>query len=150
MSQRRVARRTALQLLYQAEIWGGPTLPQVDVSQVLSQWEREFAPRADAVEYVRGVVEGVSSTVVRLDALIADYAIGWAVERMAVVDKNILRLALFEMVYRSDIPWQVAVNEAVELAKRYATPDTASFVNGICAAVQRDIESGELSPPGKD
>lgn len=125
-----------MQLLYQAEIWGGPALPLEDVNSCLESWERDSSPDDEMRTFVIEAVHGVSERVGELDAKIAEYAQDWTIDRMPVIDKNILRLALRELLYCSDIPWQVSINEAVELAKRYSTPECASFVNGVLSAVQ--------------
>ncbi len=150
MTTRRTARRSALQLLYQADVWSGFELDLDTADEALRSWRDDVAPPKSTYEYVRDVVLGAAARVGPIDAVIARYARGWTLERMAVVDKNILRLALFEMLYRTDIPVPVAINEAVELAKRYATSDTASFVNGILAAVQRDLAEGRLEMEGDE
>jgi transcription antitermination protein NusB len=139
MTNRRTSRRSALQLLYQADVWSGFALDLDTADEVLDAWRAETHPPAPAWQYVRDVVLGAAQRVERLDEVIAQFARGWTLERIACVDKNILRIALYEMLYRTDIPVPVAINEAVELAKRYATDDTAGFVNGILAAVQREL-----------
>lgn len=150
MTTRRTARRSALQLLYQADVWSGFALDLDTADEVVRAWRAEIAPPRPTLQYVRDVVLGAAARVERLDGLISRHARGWALERIAAVDKNILRLALFEMLYRADIPVAVAINEAVELAKRYATPDTASFVNGILSAVHRDLDEGRLRAEGAE
>ena len=150
MSKRRQARRAAVQLLYQAEIWGGPALPLEDVNSCLESWERDSSPDDGMRTFVIEAVYGVSERVDELDGMIAEYAQYWTIDRMPVIDKNILRLALRELLYCSDIPWQVSINEAVELAKRYSTPECASFVNGVLSAVQADRPSGESNEERDD
>lgn len=113
-------------------------MPLDDVNQCLESWMRDSHFDDDSSAFVLSTVYGVAERVTELDALIERYADGWALDRMPVIDKNILRLALYELLYSSGIPWQVSINEAVELAKRYSTPECASFVNGVLAAVQAD------------
>ncbi len=146
MTTRRTARRSALQLLYQSEIWAGSEA----AGEVLDGWYRQNRPPDSTWRYVQDTVIGVWDNVDVLDELIERYARGWQLDRMAIVDKNILRLALYEMLHVPDIPAPVSINEAVELAKRYATEETASFVNGILSAVHRDLESGALRAEGNE
>ncbi|MBD3175017.1 MAG: transcription antitermination factor NusB [Armatimonadia bacterium] len=145
MSKRRQARRAAAQLLYQAEIWGGAELPLDDVNTCLENWEKDSSPDEATRQFAMEVVYGVAEHVAELDEIIDQYAEDWTLERMPVIDKNVLRLALYELLHRDDIPWQVSVNEAVELAKRYSTPECAGFVNGVLVAVQQGRPPGETT-----
>lgn len=145
MNERRAARRSALHLLYQADVWSGFALDLDTADEVLDAWRADEKPQKPTWQYVRDVVLGTAQRVERIDTIIGEYARGWTLERMACVDKNILRLAIFELLFRTDVPVAVVINEAVELAKRYATPETASFVNGILASVLRDRSQGRLS-----
>lgn len=81
--------------------------------------------------YAEKIVKGVLDNLEKIDPMVERYAENWSMERMAYVDRNILRLAAFEIVYCDDIPVKVAINEAVELAKRYGEADSSKFVNGI-------------------
>ena len=130
MAGRSHARRQALDILYQADITGA------DARTVLHEWE---ASGRDIPGFTRELVEGASTHVGELDKLIGDHAEGWTVPRMATVDRNILRLACFELLHRSDVPVSVAINEAVEAAKELSTEDSSGFVNGILAAIAREV-----------
>lgn len=92
----------------------------------------------DASEFTRGLVDGVVAAREELDGLIAKYAQGWALDRIAPLERNILRVALFEITHSEAVPREVAINEAVELAKRYCGTDAPKFVNGILGAIGRD------------
>jgi len=93
--------------------------------------------------FARELVDGVEGHAEELDKLIADNAIGWDLDRIAPLERSILRVALFEMLYRSDIPSEVAIDEAVEAAKEYCGADTPAFVNGILGGVMKEVESNE-------
>ena len=84
---------------------------------------------------VRELVEGVEDHQAELDALIVEHARNWTLERMPAIDRNVLRIALFELVGRPDVPVPVVIDEAVELAKRFSTDDSGRFVNGMLAAI---------------
>ena len=95
------------------------------------------APEKDQAEYITGVVSGVSDHAPELDGYIARYAKGWKFERIPLVASAIMRVAMFEVLYRDDIPNSVAINEAVEIAKKYETPETVKFINGILGSFVR-------------
>ena len=99
------------------------------------------APEKDQAEYITSVVSGVSVHASELDGYIAKYARGWRLERIPLVAAAIMRVAMFEMLYRDDIPNSVAINEAVEIAKKYETEETVKFINGILGSFVR----GELT-----
>ena len=98
----------------------------------------EKAPGAAQTEYIRSIVSGVAEHAPELDGYIAKYAKGWSIPLVA---SAIMRVAMYESLYRSDIPTRVAVNEAVEIAKKYETPETVKFINGILGSFVR----GEIS-----
>ena len=95
------------------------------------------APEKAQAEYITSVVSGVSAHAPELDGYIAKYAKGWKFERIPLVAAAIMRVAMFEVLYRDDIPNSVAINEAVEIAKKYETPETVKFINGILGSFVR-------------
>ncbi|MBQ1804398.1 MAG: transcription antitermination factor NusB [Oscillospiraceae bacterium] len=99
------------------------------------------APNAKQADYIREIVSGVAAHAPELDEFIARYARGWSFERIPLVASAIMRVAMYEVLYRSDIPNSVAINEAVEIAKKYETPETVKFINGILGSFVR----GEIS-----
>lgn len=96
----------------------------------------------EVLVYVRALVEGVQEHHADIDALIARYADRWAIERMPVVDRNLLRIALFELFWGEGIPVAVAINEAVELAKSFSTEDSGRFVNGLLGRIVEQERGG--------
>ena len=100
-------------------------------------------PGGKQSEYIRSVVEGVAQHAPELDEFIARYARGWSFERIPLVASAIMRVAMYEMLYRDDIPNSVAINEAVELAKKYETPETVRFINGILGSFVRSEITSE-------
>jgi N utilization substance protein B len=124
---RRAARERALGLLYEAEAKDLALDEVVDAQPV----------RPD--EYAAEVVDGVATHEGEIDELLARYAKGWTVERMPAVDRALLRLAVFELAYRPDVPIGVVLSEAVELAAQYSTEASAKFVNGVLAAIADEV-----------
>ncbi|MFA4904195.1 MAG: transcription antitermination factor NusB [Desulfobaccales bacterium] len=127
-------REWALQFLYQGEFSEPP-----DPAALERFWshfqDEEGAPPA----YLEELVAGVGSHVEELDALIVRYSEHWRLERMTVVDRNLLRLAIYELLYQPGIPPKVVINEAVEMAKRYGSEASGGFVNGILDQVRMSV-----------
>lgn len=126
MAGRRAARRTALFLLYQWDVTGQP---------LASLYEGE------ADEFARQTAETVSEKAEELDRRISAAAEGWPAERLGAIERNVLRIALYELDGH-DVPDEVAINEAVELAKRYASDEAARLVNGILGKIEREKVAG--------
>lgn len=132
--RRRFAREAALQMLYQIDIAGANVGEAVD-------WMREsVALDPDMEKFAIELVTGVVQNLAEIDDLLSRYSVGWEVSRMTVVDRNLLRLGVYEMFYRDDIPIAVTINEIVELGKRFGDVRSSSFLNGILGSIKRDIE----------
>jgi N utilization substance protein B len=130
MPARRKARRRALDVLYEADLRDLPP------SQVLTTYlDRIEKPHPDHMEYAIALVEGVAKNLDRIDELIASYAEGWTIARMPVVDRNLARIAIYELLYVREIDDPVAISEAVELAKQMSTDDSPRFLNGILGRI---------------
>jgi N utilization substance protein B len=97
-------------------------------------------------EFAGELIKGVREDLARLDRVIHQYAPAWPVDQLSVVDRNVLRIALFELLCRADTPRKSAVNEAVELAKSFGSESSARFVNGVLGSIMLDLDSGELVP----
>jgi transcription antitermination protein NusB len=147
MKTRRAARRLALDVLYEAEIrdelpleaWGarrsgGWVVPSSGDDDVSNRSDAERPP-GEARVYGHSLVEGVQQHQADIDALIARYADRWTIERMPVIDRNLLRIAVYELLWGRDIPVAVAINEAVELAKSMSTDDSGRFINGLLGKI---------------
>jgi len=135
MRKRSQAREFALQILYQLDI----TRDQLDKA-LSSFWQMEATSECaeDVRLFAEELVKGVSEHRAELDEKIARYATNWELDRMAVVDRNILRLSAYEIVDRQDIPPKVSINEAVELAKKYSGIQASKFVNGILDKIKSE------------
>ena len=105
-----------------------------DDQSVFLAWMAED-PSRQVLDYVRVLVEGVQEHHADIDALIASYADRWTIERMPVIDRNVLRIALFELLWGDDVPVAVAINEAVEMVKALSTEDSGRFVNGLLGRI---------------
>lgn len=132
MSIRRKAREMALQCLYQIEMSG------VTPEEALNHFCQNFEVNKKAALYAKSLISGVNSHRVEIDNLIDKYAVNWRISRIAAVDRNIIRVAVFELCYGGDVPATVAINEAIDIAKRFSTDDAASFINGILDAVRKN------------
>ena len=133
MGRRSKSREFALQALYQLNI------TKQDVNAVLAQFQEHFLPGGEADEFLRRLVLGVLEHREELDRLIEQYSENWRLDRIDVIDRNILRMALFELLYCQDIPPKVTINEAIDLGKRYGSEDSGSFINGILDRIQNEV-----------
>lgn len=130
MPARRKARKRALDVLYEADI---RSLPVLDVLEAYVA--RLPVPRPEHLAYAMTLVRGVQEHRERIDELIASYAEGWTLERMPPVDRNLARVAVWELLYADDIDDPVAISEAVELAQSLSTGDSPRFLNGLLARI---------------
>lgn len=143
---RRAARELALNVLYQWDAAGVPFEEALETATEFSDLSglrsRDPALADQAIEYARVLATGVRNKISELDSHIDRLAEGWPVERQPAVDRNILRIALYEIIYVDSVPPIVAVDEAVELAKKYSTAESGKFVNGVLAGFLREKEEG--------
>lgn len=136
MRMRTRARELALQFLYQVDLQGPDYGAELKGFLERTLEERSGAPEARA--YAVALVEGVIAHRDEIDALLREAARNWELERMAAIDRNALRIGTFELLYVPEIPMRVAINEAIELAKRYSTEASGAFVNGILDRIRKD------------
>jgi len=127
MSARGKARKRALDVLFESELRGRDPLTTLA--------ERLAAGDPPVHEYTVRLVEGVAEHQARIDELLRTYSVGWPLDRMPAVDRNLLRVGLFEVLWADDVPDAVAVNEAVELARQLSTDDSPGFVNGLLGRI---------------
>jgi N utilization substance protein B len=140
MKQRTRAREVALQYLYQIDITSSHT------EKTLSDFFAHFVEEKDKdlVPYARELAEGVCEYLPQIDSLIEKASDNWKVSRMSTTDRNILRIATYEMAYREDVPYKVVINEAIEVAKRFGSHRFPSFANGVLAKIWNEL-SGDVS-----
>lgn len=125
MKKRTRSRELALQFLYQVDLLGA------DVMEDLTEFLRGEGGDAETSRYARHLIEGTFDSTVELDEEIQTVAQNWQIDRMAVIDRNVLRMAAFELLHCEEIPPKVAINEGIELGKRFSTQNSGAFINGI-------------------
>lgn len=133
MGPRRLAREHALQVLYQVDLTRG------DVEQAMRLFWSVEAAEDDTIAFAQRLIRGVIDAQERIDDLISGASTNWKVSRMSLVDRNVLRLGVFEFLEAPDVPPAVVINEGIELAKRFGTTESGAFVNGILDRVARDL-----------
>lgn len=150
--KRRVAREIAVQSLYQIQM--NEATPQEAVQIAIHEAEHdnetELNFSGDKIDplYIIELVEGTYRNKVRIDELLEEYLKGWAMDRLSRIDREVLRLAVYEMLYRDDVPPKVVVNEAIDLAKHYGTEESGKFVNGVLGKMIKEVEDlkGKVTP----
>ena len=129
---RRKSREVALQVLYQQEI------TKKEVTRVLSDFQASFLGNEERDEFMNRLVLGVLEHCEEMDRLIETYSENWRLVRMDIIDRSILRMAVFELLHCEDIPPRATLNEAIELGKRYGSEDSGAFINGILDRIQNE------------
>lgn len=138
MRARSKARGWALQVLYAWESRGHEMSPR----QLLNEFEHERSIADESRDYIRSLVELVANNLAEIDRQVEHSLTNWRLERLSVIDRNILRLAAAEMLYEEDVPAPVAIQEAIMLAEKYGTNESPRFVNGVLDALKKSIELG--------
>ncbi|WP_129838359.1 transcription antitermination factor NusB [Streptomyces sp. RFCAC02] len=128
MAARSKARQRALQILFEADQRGAAPLDVLAGWVTLARTDERQPPVS---AFTRTLVEGYAAHAARIDELIAQYAVGWPLDRMPVVDRNILRLAAYELIWEDETPDPVVLDEAVQLAREFSTDESPAFVNGL-------------------
>ncbi len=133
MIKRRRSRESALQVLYQ---WD---LTQQDAQRGLAHFEEHFLIRKEKDAFLERIVQGVLEHCHEIDRLIEQYSENWRLDRISPIDRTILRIAIFELLYCEEIPPKVALNEAVDLGKRFGSENSGSFINGILDRILNEV-----------
>jgi len=131
--QRREAREFLLTALYQREFTG------MDLADFISETETD---PGDQLGYIQSSFQHILERQPELDQMLGERTVGWRFERLALIDRNILRIGLYELLHNEDVPPEVAMDEAVELAKRFGTDRAREFVNGILDRIWKDVQEG--------
>jgi N utilization substance protein B len=140
MTQRRLARESALEVLYRLELVGDE--PESTIQEICARKN----PSDDAETYLRRLVQTVQNNQRELDATLRRHLRRWRLERLTALDRQILRLAGAEILYFDDVPPKVAINEAVDLAKKFGDDDAGRFVNGVLDGVYRERHAPDVTP----
>lgn len=133
---RRKSRELALQVLFQAEFG-----ENVKLQDRLAYFQQSFSIDAEVLNYAKHLLKGIENEMAAIDSKLQSLSKNWKLERMSLVDKNILRLAAFEILYSKEAPPKVVINEAIELAKQYSGEDAYQFVNGLLDALSQQAQS---------
>jgi len=142
LGKRRKSRESALQVLYQLDI------TKQEGPKAITQWEAHFSSSEGNDAFAERIVLGVLDHAREIDQLIERFSENWRLDRMSFVDRNILRMAIFELLYCNEIPPKVTLNEAIDLGKRYGSEDSGSFINGILDRIQKEaIQKPTQSKP---
>jgi N utilization substance protein B len=136
---RHASRELALRALFQMDLAG------ISLEEAFAAVSDPDLYLEETITFGRELLEGTVAHRERIDAIIERHAIGWTLERMAGIDRNVLRLAVYELLYRADIPASVTVDEAVELAKDYSTAESGRYVNGVLGDVVRHLEQEQAA-----
>ncbi|MDI6716038.1 MAG: transcription antitermination factor NusB [Actinomycetota bacterium] len=142
MLERRKARKDALEILYEKEITGQP-LDLIIENRLAARGEK-------ASGFTIRLVKGVEEHREQIDNIIRTHTDNWALERMPIVDRNLIRIGLYEMLYEEDIPYSVSINEAVELAKIYGMEESSRFINGVLGKVASELKESGVKKAGEE
>ncbi len=144
MPNRHLLRTIAMQCLYE---WDFHQRADQKIASILEHNACEFAPGVTDLSFVQRLVEGVLKHREKIDQLIEDHAPEWPLEQITTVDRNILRLGIFELKFDNDVPPKVAINEAIELGKTFGGPSSGKFINGVLGTIYRKmLEGKEVNP----
>lgn len=139
MGIRRRARELALQALFYMDMTG-------DVSEeMLQRFCEHYPPGAKSRPFFLQLVKGVNDSQMAIDQLIEKYSHNWRLTRMSYVDRNILRIAVYEILFCDDIPFKVSINEAIDIGKKYGTEESGAFINGILDRIRIEWESNGIA-----
>ena len=146
MANRHLSRSIVMQSLYEWDFRGG-TMTDLDIEHTLARNAEEFAPGVRDISFMRKLLLGVLAKRTQVDDIIEKAAPDWSIDKIAIIDRNILRIGLYELLFedRAQVPAKVAINEAIELSKTYGGETSSKFINGVLGAVYK-----ELGEPGKD
>lgn len=138
---RKVAREIAFKLVFAGNFQEGEINVDEMTETLVKELNKANEVNKEDLEYIKSISKGVSEKVSELDEAISKHLKGWKMERICKTDLAILRLAIYEILYREDIPYKVSVNEAVELAKSFGEDSSPAFINGVLAGIVKDSEN---------
>jgi len=144
MGVRRRAREHSLQFLYQIDLLKSASSPELDLlKQVELYWSnKDKLPEKQVVDFSNIISIGTSENLQILDDIISKYSENWKFNRISKIDRNILRIAVYELLFMKDVPDKVTINEAIEIAKKFGTEESSSFINGILDKINKNIKEG--------
>ncbi|MBI2459013.1 MAG: transcription antitermination factor NusB [Parcubacteria group bacterium] len=136
MSNRHLARTIAMQTLFS---WDFNGKREKDLSDLIEQNFKQFAPKFNDFGFVKFIVNAVIENLAEIDGYITKYATEWPLDQITIVDRNILRIGVYELIFDQNIPAKVAINEAIEIAKAFGGESSGKFVNGVLGAIYEDV-----------
>lgn len=144
MATRHLGRTIVLQSLYEWDFYG----KEHDLNAIVERNLQEFGPGIDEPDFVWKIAKGVIEHMEKLDAIIAKAAPEWPLDQIAIVDRNVLRIGLFELMFadKKEVPPKVAINEAIEIAKNYGGESSPRFVNGVLGTIYKELGYGDSEP----
>ena len=138
MSNRHLARSIAMQALFE---WDFREQPADVLPVIIERDLKEFGPGLDETQFAKKIIKDVNKNIKEIDQLISQYAPQWPIEQIMIIDRNILRIGIYELRYDTGVPPKVAINEAIELAKNFGGPASGKFINGVLGAIYKDMLS---------
>lgn len=135
---RKVARESTMKLLYQMDI--NDDFSQKELNIFLENNEL----KSDEIEYIKEVVKGINENIEEIDSYIEKYSQGWKIKRIAKIDLAVLRIAIFEIMHKEDMPPQVSINEAVDVSKKYSTDESSKYINGLLGTFLKEHPKNKL------
>jgi len=141
MANRHLSRTLAMQTLF---AWDFNDRQNVDIDKIIEENFHQFAPNFDDHGFVISLVKGVMSHLENINAYIIKYATEWPLDQITIIDRNILRIGIYELVFDPNIPAKVAINEAIEMAKTFGGDSSGKFVNGVLGAIMKELPAKEV------
>jgi len=143
MSNRHLARTITLQSLFELDF---NKLEADQIDKIIEHNLKEFAPNFDDGGFIKDLIDGILENVAVINQMIEKYAPEWPLEQITTVDRNALRIGIYELKFNNDIPPKVAINEAIELAKNFGGESSGKFINGVLGSIYKDMEkAGEIN-----
>ncbi len=138
MATRHLVRSVVLQALYEWDFYHR----KKDITEILERDLKEFAPGIDEPDFAWRILKGITEHLAEIDKIIVRASPEWPLDKIAMVERNVLRIGLYELLYadRAEVPPKVAINEAIEVAKNYGGPNSVKFINGVLGTVYREME----------
>jgi len=138
MASRHLSRSIVLQSLYEWDFYG----KKPDLKKIVERNIKDFGPGLEELDFIWQLIDGVIKHMQELDKIITTAAPEWPIEQIAIIDRNVLRIGLLELLYsdKEEVPPKVAINEAIELAKTFSGPTSGKFINGVLGTVYKQLE----------
>lgn len=135
MSNRHLSRTIAMQTLF---YWDFHGRKEIDLSKIANEHFKQFAPKFNDHGFVCELINGVIANLPEIDKIITKYALEWPLDQITIIDRSILRIGVYELIFNKEIPAKVAINEAIEIAKTFGGESSGKFINGVLGAIYKD------------